>query len=178
MMLNSNLCRAQASECLLLAIEKPDDANTLSGIATGWQALADQIDRYHARQSHSDPAFGAESKVRQVSVFLVEDETLIRMMIAGMIEELGHTVVAEAANIANAMRLAETADFEIAILDINVGGDRIEPVAEIIDGRHLPFVFASGYGAAGLPARFHNRPVLQKPFLADRLEQAIQLALG
>jgi len=120
----------------------------------------------------------AESKVRQVSIFLVEDEALIRMMIAGMVEESGHTVVAEAANLADALRLAETADFGIAILDINIGGDRIEPVAEIIDGRHLPFVFASGYGAAGLPARFRDRPVVPKPFLADRLEQAIQLALG
>jgi hypothetical protein len=43
-MLNSNLCPAQANECLLLAIEKPDDATTLSGIAAGWQTLADQID--------------------------------------------------------------------------------------------------------------------------------------
>jgi DNA-binding NarL/FixJ family response regulator len=58
------------------------------------------------------------------------------MMIAGMIEELGHAVVAEAGNIADALRLAKTAEFGIAILDINVGGDRIEPVAEIIDGRH------------------------------------------
>jgi CheY-like chemotaxis protein len=178
MMLNSNLCRTQANECLLLAIEKTDDAGTLSSIATGWQTLADQIDRYHARRADPDPSFGAESKVRQVSIFLVEDETLIRMMITDMLEELGHTVVAEAGNIADALRLAETADFEIAILDINVGGDRIEPVAEIIDGRHFPFVFASGYGAAGLPARFRDRPVLQKPFLPDRLEQAIQLALG
>jgi hypothetical protein len=56
MMLNSNLCRAQAHECLLLAVEKPNDATTLAGIATGWEALADQIDRYHARQA--DPAFG------------------------------------------------------------------------------------------------------------------------
>jgi CheY-like chemotaxis protein len=120
----------------------------------------------------------AESKVRQVSIFLVEDEALIRMMIAGMVEESGHTVVAEAANLADALRLAETADFRIAILDINIAGDRIEPVAEMIDGRHLPFVFASGYGAAGLPTRFRDRPVVPKPFLADRLEQAIQLALG
>ena len=59
MMLNSNLCRAQADQCLLLALEKPtDDATALSGIATGWQVLADQIDRYHARQPASDPAFG------------------------------------------------------------------------------------------------------------------------
>jgi hypothetical protein len=53
MMLNSNLCRAQADQCL----EKPDDATALSGIATGWQALA-HLDRYQARQPASDPAFG------------------------------------------------------------------------------------------------------------------------
>ena len=52
------LCRAQANECLQLAIETPDNATTLSGIVTGWQALAEQIDRYHARQSDPDPAFG------------------------------------------------------------------------------------------------------------------------
>jgi hypothetical protein len=57
-MLNSNLCRAQANECLLLVIEKPDDATTLAGLAAGWQTLADQIDRYHARRPHSDPALG------------------------------------------------------------------------------------------------------------------------
>jgi hypothetical protein len=58
MMLNSNLWRAQATKCLLLAIEKPDDAAALSGIATGWEKLADQIDRYHARESDPDPTFG------------------------------------------------------------------------------------------------------------------------
>jgi hypothetical protein len=55
MMLNSNLCRAQANECLLLAIGTPDDAVALSGIAIGWQSLADRIDRYHARESEPDP---------------------------------------------------------------------------------------------------------------------------
>ena len=69
-----------------------------------------------------------ESKVRSVSVLLVEDETLIRMMVAGMIEEMGHTVVGEAGNIADALRLAKTGDFGIAILDINLAGDRIERV--------------------------------------------------
>jgi hypothetical protein len=57
MMLNSNLCRAQANECLLLANETPDDAGTLSEMATGWQTLADQIDRYNARRSDPDPEF-------------------------------------------------------------------------------------------------------------------------
>ena len=118
-----------------------------------------------------------ESHTRQASVFLVEDEALIRMMIAGMIEELGHTVVAEAGNIDDALKLAQTADFEIAVLDINVGGDRIEPVADIISDRCLPFVFASGYGAAGMPEKFRDRTVLQKPFLMERLGEAIEAAL-
>jgi CheY-like chemotaxis protein len=99
------------------------------------------------------------------------------MMIAGMVEELGHDVVAEAGNMADAMKLATAADFGIAILDINVGGERIEPVAEIIHGRLLPFIFASGYGAAGLPEQFRERTVLQKPFLIKQLAEAIALAL-
>lgn len=119
----------------------------------------------------------AESHAHQVSVLLVEDEALIRMMIAGMIEELGYNVVAEAGNIQDALSLATTADFEIAVLDINVGGDRIDPVAEIIDSRQLPFIFASGYGAQGLPEKFRDRPILQKPFAADRLGDAIEAAL-
>jgi DNA-binding NtrC family response regulator len=116
-------------------------------------------------------------KFRQVLVFLVEDETLIRMMVGDMVEELGHTVVAEAANIKEALVLAQTSNFEIAILDINVGGERIDPVADIIARRGLPFIFASGYGAAGLSEKFCERRVLQKPFVLERLGQAIEEAL-
>jgi CheY-like chemotaxis protein len=57
---------------------------------------------------------------RQVSIFLVEDEALIRMMIAGMVQELGHRVVAEAGNIHDAQLLAQTAAFDLALLDVNV----------------------------------------------------------
>ena len=118
-----------------------------------------------------------EAKAHRLSVFLVEDEAIIRMMIAGMVEELGHDVVAEAGNIAEALKIAKTSDFGIAILDINVGGQRIEPVAEILHDRHVPFVFASGYGAAGLPEQYRDRTVLQKPFLVKQLAEAIQSAL-
>jgi CheY-like chemotaxis protein len=113
---------------------------------------------------------------RDISVLLVEDEALIRMMMAGMIEELGHTVVAEAGNIADALNLAKLTDFSIAILDINLGGYRIDPVAEIIARRGLPFFFASGYGVKGLPEQFCDRPVLQKPFLIEQLKKAIGAA--
>ena len=118
-----------------------------------------------------------EAKAHRLSVFLVEDEAIVRMMIAGMVAELGHDVVAEAGNITDALKLAKTADFGIAILDINVGGQRIEPVAEILHDRHVPFVFASGYGAAGLPERYRDRTVLQKPFPIKQLADAITVAI-
>ena len=66
------------------------------------------------------------------SIFLVEDEGLIRLMLADMVEELGHRVVAEAGNLEVGQALAETAIFDLAILDINIAGRIISPVAEII----------------------------------------------
>jgi hypothetical protein len=95
-----------------------------------------------------------EPKSRQVSVLLVEDEALIRMMIAGMVEELGHTVVAEASNMTEALALARTADFEIAVLDINVGGQRIEPVADIMPAVICPSYLPAATVRQGLLKNF------------------------
>jgi DNA-binding NtrC family response regulator len=116
--------------------------------------------------------------MRQASIFLVEDEALIRMMVAEMIEELGHRVVAEAGNIQDAQALAEAAIFDLAILDINIAGSSILPVAEIIDRRRLPFLFISGYGSAARPEAFIERPALQKPLMLSKLGEAIDAILG
>ena len=84
------------------------------------------------------------SQVKSATFFLVEDEVLLRMMTVEMLEELGHRVVAEAGTISAAEPLARNADFDMAVLDINVGGTDIAPIAQIIAGRGLPFIFASG----------------------------------
>jgi CheY-like chemotaxis protein len=115
--------------------------------------------------------------VGKASIFLVEDEALIRMMIADMIEDLGHSVVAEAGTIEEAMPLAQATRFELAILDINVDGRSILPIAEIIESRGLPYIFASGYSTTGLPPPFAERIVLRKPFLPEKLSQAINAIL-
>jgi CheY-like chemotaxis protein len=112
------------------------------------------------------------------SIFLVEDEGLIRLMLADMVEELGHRVVAEAGNLEVGQALAETAIFDLAILDINIAGRIISPVAEIIAMRDLPFLFVSGYGPAGRPEQFSDRPVLQKPVLISKLGEAIDSMLS
>jgi CheY-like chemotaxis protein len=111
------------------------------------------------------------------SVFLVEDEVMIRMMVADMLEELGYRVAAEAGEINEAIRLAGCTEFDIAILDVNVNGKVISPVAEVIQARNRPFVFATGYGAQGLPEEFRNRPTLQKPFQMETLAQVLASTL-
>jgi len=98
---------------------------------------------------------------------------MIRMMVADMLEELGYKVAAEAGDIAEAMRLAQATEFDIAILDVNVNGKVITPVAELITARNRPFIFATGYGSSGLPQEYRDRPALQKPFQLETLAQVI-----
>jgi len=111
------------------------------------------------------------------SVFLVEDEVMIRMMVTDMLEELGYSVAAEAGEISEAMKLAQSAEFDLAILDVNVNGKVISPVADLIAARKRPFIFATGYGSSGLPAEYRDRPALQKPFQIETLARTIELAL-
>ena len=113
----------------------------------------------------------------RTSVLLVEDEVMIRMMVADMLEELGYTIVAEAGDIDEGIRLVQSTDFDIAILDVNVNGKVITPVAEAVQMRGKPFVFATGYGAQGLPEKFRARPTLQKPFQIETLARTIETVL-
>jgi len=111
------------------------------------------------------------------SVFLVEDEVMIRMMVVDMLVELGYRVAAEAGDINEAIRLAKATEFDVAILDVNVNGKVISPVAELIEARNRPFIFATGYGSSGLPEQYRDRPALQKPFQLETLGRMIDSAL-
>ena len=110
-------------------------------------------------------------------MFLVEDEVMIRMMVADMLEELGYRVAAEAGEINEALKLAQNTDFDFAILDVNVNGKVISPVADLIKARGRPFIFATGYGSSGLPEEYRDRPALQKPFQLETLALMIDSTL-
>jgi CheY-like chemotaxis protein len=73
------------------------------------------------------------------------------MMISDMLSALGHRMIAEAGSVDDALPLATSADFELAILDVNFNGAKITPVAALIKERNCPIIFATGYGFAGLP---------------------------
>lgn len=122
------------------------------------------------RQSEVPPA-------RRASVLVVEDEVMIRMMVTDMLADLGHLIAGEAGEIEEALRLAKTAEFDLAILDVNVNGKVISPVADLIKARNRPFIFATGYGSSGLPEEYRDRPSLQKPFQIETLARVIENTL-
>jgi CheY-like chemotaxis protein len=111
-------------------------------------------------------------------VLVVEDEIMIRMLLEGMLADLGHSVTAETGDISQAVDLARQGDFDLAVLDVNLNGNPVTPVVEILAQRGVPFIFASGYGQRGLPEAYRAAPMLQKPFQVDALEQAIEAAAG
>src|SRR5215813_15250962 len=111
-------------------------------------------------------------------ILVVEDELMIRMLLEDMLGELGYTVTAEAGRLEEALQAAKTADFDIAILDVNLDGEPISPVADALAARGTPFVFATGYGERGLPECHRDRPTLKKPFQLEGLKQMLESAIG
>ncbi|PAU65850.1 hypothetical protein BZL41_04930 [Pseudomonas sp. PIC25] len=111
-------------------------------------------------------------------VLLIEDETLVAFLLEDILLELGCTLVGLAASVDEGLRLASSVEADIAILDINVAGVQVYPVAERLAERRIPFVFSTGYGASGLPERWQDRPVLSKPYMLSDLESALRTALN
>jgi CheY-like chemotaxis protein len=119
-------------------------------------------------------ATSAASTAGGKRVLVVEDELMIRMLLEGMLTDLGHTVAAEAGSIDEALALARQGQFDVAVLDVNLNNQPITPVVEVLIERGVPFVFASGYGQRGVPEPYRHNPTLQKPFHAEALAQAIE----
>jgi CheY-like chemotaxis protein len=109
-----------------------------------------------------------------LKVLVVEDEMLVSMLVEDMLSDLGCTVVGPAAELDEAMTLAQTAEIDLALLDVNVGGKPVFPVADALKARGVPFAFASGYGEAGLSEDHRGAAVLQKPFREADLARALK----
>ena len=110
---------------------------------------------------------------KQTKVLVVEDDVMIRTVLADMLCELGYTVAAEAASIDEALEATRKTDFDFAILDADLKGRSVAPVADALVARDIRFVFITGYGDHGLSA-YRNRPTLRKPFQIDTLKRALQ----
>lgn len=106
-------------------------------------------------------------------VFIAEDEFHILQLIEDMLTELGCSVCDATSSVRAALDRAATTEAQVAVLDVNLRGAAIFPVAQVLRDRGIPIVFATGYGADGIEADWKTCPVIQKPFAMERLEAAL-----
>ena len=108
-------------------------------------------------------------------VLIVEDEPLVAMLLEDMISDAGYVVAGCVSAISQALEFArdKSSQFDVAILDVNLGGQPSFPIAEALATQGKPFAFATGYGAAGLPPEWRDRPTLQKPFGMGDVERIL-----
>jgi CheY-like chemotaxis protein len=113
-------------------------------------------------------------------LLVVEDEALVAMMIEDMLADLGCVVVEVASSLTQALAFADDPALALdgALLDLNLGGEKVYPVAERLTAHGVPFVFSTGYGKAGIEAGYGHVPVLAKPFKPRALEAALVSAFS
>ena len=111
-------------------------------------------------------------------VLVIEDESIIALLIEDMLREMGHQVGEVAPRMEDARRAAEAGSFDFAIVDVSLHGEPSYPIADILRARGIPFVFATGYGADGLDPGHRATPTLQKPFAPEDLRAALSLVIA
>lgn len=104
-------------------------------------------------------------------ILLVEDEALIAIMMKDVLSDLGLTVVGPLGTLAQALAAAGRDQVDGAILDLNLGGEAVYPVADALARRGVPFIFVTGYGAATIDRRYAHVPALEKPIDPASLKQ-------
>lgn len=116
--------------------------------------------------------------LRGLRILVVEDEMMVSMLLEELLDEQGCEVVGPVARLGTAIELASTEKIDVALLDCNIDGKQVYPVAEILADRGVPFAFVSGYGGDYVDGLYRDRPILQKPFLAADLEKTVTLLLS
>ena len=110
-------------------------------------------------------------------ILVVEDEALIAVMVEDMLTDMGSVVVGPAATIEQALALARSEEIDGAVLDVNVRGERIDPVADALSARGVPMLFATGYGEVRL-ASGAAATVIDKPYTQEKLARGLAAAMG
>jgi len=112
-------------------------------------------------------------------VLIVEDESLVAMLLETILEDMGCLPVGPASTVEEGLAMAEgESTLDAALLDVNVAGQQIFPVAEALRARGVPFVFSTGYGEGGLPDAWRGQPTIQKPFTEAAIRDALMAAMG
>jgi len=112
------------------------------------------------------------------TILIVEDEPLIAMMLEDFLQSLGHDVRATCDSVGDALQAVQEGNFDLAILDVNLKGESVWPVAAELRDRGIPFILASGGHVDPPPAEFAGVPMIDKPYTIDRVTPALEAALA
>jgi CheY-like chemotaxis protein len=119
----------------------------------------------------------AQNRFKDLRILVVEDETLISFLVEDMLRELGCASIYHAGGIRAALSIIAEHKLDVAVLDVNLGGETVYPLAQRLAVANIPFVFATGYGRSGIAPDWAMRPVIQKPFGLESLAAAIAAVL-
>jgi len=108
-----------------------------------------------------------------VRVLVVEDEYFVAILIEEILESAGCIVMGPIPRLPEALDAIDHEDYDVAVLDVNLAGERINPVADALSERNVPFLFVTGYGANSLPREYAQRPHICKPFRMAELLSAL-----
>jgi CheY-like chemotaxis protein len=111
----------------------------------------------------------SDQQLAGLRVLVVEDEALVAMFLEDMLKELGCEVIGLAPRVDAARKVMNKKKLDCAILDVNINGEMIYPLAEVLAERDIPFLFVTGYNERAVAPEFRHRPVLQKPFRISEL---------
>lgn len=120
------------------------------------------------------PATRSRERTAVARILIVEDEALIAELLVMYVEELGHEVAGPAATIDQALSILQTEAPELAILDCTLASEDSTPIAEALAQKNMRFAFATGRGAASLPAGFKDRPMISKPYVFEDIERVLK----
>ena len=125
-----------------------------------------------------EPENRTNGKLAGRRVLIVEDSPLIAAVLEDMLSDMGCAVVGPTGNMAFAVDLAKAEQLDAAIIDLNIRGGKVYPVAEVLRDRNVPFLLASGYADWTLREDFKDRPRLTKPYTAETVQQKLLQLLG
>jgi DNA-binding response OmpR family regulator len=118
-------------------------------------------------QRASDPLLGRR-------LLIVEDDPYIALALEETLSEFGLIIAGMARSVEEAVRLSREDGVELALLDVNIGHERIDPVADALAARGCPFIFTTGCGRAGLPEAHLEHAMVEKPFYVEEILSALR----
>jgi CheY-like chemotaxis protein len=122
--------------------------------------------------SEADPPFAG------LKVLVVEDETVVSLVIDDMLKALGCAVIWHASGVTDALTILRDRKPDVALLDVYLAGELAYPIARWLDSEKVPFVLTTGYGRRQILGHWAERPTIQKPYTVPKLRAKLELALG